>query len=45
MVKALYMNVDECTGCHQCEMACSYHHENVFNPSKSRIKIFSFPDT
>ena len=45
MVKALHMDVELCTGCHQCEMACSYHHENVFNPSKSRIKIFSFSDT
>ena len=45
MVKALHMDVSQCTGCHQCEMACSYHHENVFNPSKSRIKIFSFPET
>jgi len=45
MVKALHIVADDCTGCQQCEMACSYKHEGVFNPAKSRIKIFSFKDT
>jgi len=44
MVKALHIVADDCTGCQQCEMACSYKHEGVFNPAKSRIKIFSFPE-
>ena len=44
MVKALHIEPSDCTGCHQCEMACSYHHEGVFNPSKSRIKVFAFQD-
>jgi len=42
MQKALHINVDKCTGCKQCEMACSYVKEGSFNPSKSRIRIFDF---
>jgi len=45
MVKALHIDATHCTGCQQCEMACSYQHEGVFNPAKSRIKIFNFPDS
>ncbi len=44
MQKALYLDAEKCTGCLQCEMACSYEHEGVFNPSKSSIKIFSLHD-
>ena len=28
-----------CTGCRTCELACSFRHEGVFNPRKSRIRI------
>lgn len=42
MQKSLVMIADLCTGCSQCELACSYEHEGVFNPSKSSIKIFKF---
>ncbi|RLA20729.1 MAG: (Fe-S)-binding protein [Gammaproteobacteria bacterium] len=44
MQKSLVIDADKCTGCLQCEMACSVHAEGVFNPSKSRIKIFPFHD-
>ncbi len=44
MQKSLSIDPQKCTGCLQCEMACSYHHEGVFNPSKSRIKVFTFHD-
>lgn len=44
MLKALQIEAEKCTGCLQCEMACSFHAEGVFNPSKSRIKIFVFHD-
>lgn len=44
MQKSLYLDADKCTGCLQCEMACSYEHEGVFNPVKSRIKVFNFHD-
>lgn len=42
MQRSLYISPDKCTGCLQCEMACSYEHEGNFNPAKSRIKVFSF---
>lgn len=42
MPNALHINPSECTGCMQCEMACSYQKEGAFNPAKSRIKIFKF---
>ena len=40
MQKALLLNPSKCTGCRQCEMACSYEKEAAFNPAKSRIRIF-----
>jgi Fe-S-cluster-containing hydrogenase component 2 len=42
MLKSLHIDPLKCTGCLQCEMACSYAAEGVFNPSKSRIKVFTF---
>jgi carbon-monoxide dehydrogenase iron sulfur subunit len=42
MQKSLHIDPGKCTGCLQCEMACSYEHTGMFNPSKSRIKVFDF---
>ena len=42
MQKSLLIDPDLCTSCLQCEMACSFEHEGVFNPAKSRIKVFEF---
>jgi len=42
MEKALHIDAEKCTGCLQCELACSFENEGVFNPSKSRIKVFEF---
>ena len=42
MQKALVIDPGKCTGCKQCEMACSYENEGEFNPSKSRIRVFDF---
>ena len=42
MLKSLQIEPAKCTGCLQCEMACSYENEKVFNPAKSRIKVFTF---
>lgn len=42
MIKALQIEPEKCTGCVQCELACSYHHEGLFNPAKSRIRVFTF---
>ncbi len=42
MQKSLHIDPNKCTGCLQCEMACSYENYGLFNLAKSRIKIFSF---
>ena len=42
MEKSLHIDPGKCTGCLQCEMACSFENEGVFNPAKSRIKVFTF---
>ncbi|MGF1640158.1 MAG: 4Fe-4S dicluster domain-containing protein [Rhodospirillales bacterium] len=44
MLKSLHIDPEKCTNCLQCEMACSYDNEGVFNPAKSRIKVFTFHD-
>ena len=45
MQKVLHINPEKCTGCLQCEMACSFENYGVFAPAKSRIKVFDFHDT
>jgi Fe-S-cluster-containing hydrogenase component 2 len=42
MHKALLMEADSCTGCHQCEMMCSYGKVGAFNPAKSVMEITIF---
>ncbi|MCX7147141.1 MAG: 4Fe-4S dicluster domain-containing protein [Sulfuritalea sp.] len=42
MQKSLHIDPNKCTGCLQCEMACSFENHGVFNISKSRIKVFDF---
>ena len=42
MQRTLHLDPGKCTGCLQCELACSLDNEGVFNPSKSRIKVFTF---
>ncbi len=42
MEKALVIDVGKCTGCRQCELACSYEHIGEFNPARSRITVFDF---
>ena len=42
MLKALHIDAGKCTNCLQCEMACSYENEGVFNQAKSYIKVFTF---
>ncbi len=39
MFKALRMDSDTCTGCHQCEMMCSYGKVGAFNPAKSVMDV------
>ncbi|MBU6271524.1 MAG: 4Fe-4S dicluster domain-containing protein [Betaproteobacteria bacterium] len=45
MQKSLHINPDKCTGCLQCEMACSYENYGTFATAKSRIKVFDFHQT
>ena len=35
---------ENCTGCHLCELACSYTHGGVFNPLLSRITVLTKPE-
>ena len=35
----LSIDLKRCTGCRNCELACSVAHYNTFNPSRSRIRI------
>ena len=44
MQKSLHIIAERCTGCLQCEMACSFQADGVFNPSRSRIKVFPLHD-
>ena len=32
-------DVGTCVGCRLCELACSFHHNGVFSPEKSSIKV------
>jgi Fe-S-cluster-containing hydrogenase component 2 len=45
MQKILHINPDKCTGCMQCEMACSFENYGTFATAKSRIKVFDFHHT
>ena len=45
MQKTLHLDPEKCTGCLQCEMACSFENYQTYAPSKSRIKVFDFHHT
>lgn len=40
MSKGLNFIIEKCTGCHQCELACSGMNDGIFNQDLSRIRIF-----
>ncbi len=42
MSKILYVDMEKCTGCRACELACSMEHHDEYNPAKSRITVFDF---
>lgn len=39
-MKKVGFDPEKCTGCKTCELMCSAAHEGVFNPKKSRIRIW-----
>ena len=39
----MIFETENCGGCRSCEMACSYHHKGVFQPSISSIEILDRP--
>jgi anaerobic carbon-monoxide dehydrogenase iron sulfur subunit len=39
MFKSFIVDPSKCTGCHRCELWCSFKNHNVINPFLSRIKI------
>ncbi len=44
MVKALKIIPDKCTGCMQCELACSWVQTGTFQPSRSVIRVSIFDE-
>ena len=42
MAKMLMINADKCTGCHNCELACSMAHEGVFRPDATRVHVYTW---
>ena len=40
----LTIDVELCTACRACELACSFTHEGVFAPHLSRIRLVRFMD-
>ena len=42
MLRSLHIEPEKCTGCLECELACSFENEGAFKPSQSRIKVFTF---
>jgi Fe-S-cluster-containing hydrogenase component 2 len=44
MTKSLDIVPDRCTGCMQCELACSWVQTGTFAPSKSMIRVSVFDE-
>jgi carbon-monoxide dehydrogenase iron sulfur subunit len=41
----LSVNVDRCTGCMACTLACSYAKEGVFSPQLARIRVLKLEES
>jgi carbon-monoxide dehydrogenase iron sulfur subunit len=39
VIEILAIDLELCTGCRSCELACSIAHSDSFNPKRSRIQI------
>jgi Fe-S-cluster-containing hydrogenase component 2 len=42
MAKMILIDQHACTGCRQCELACSVHHTGTANPARSRISTIKW---
>ena len=42
MPKILMIHPDKCTGCQNCELACSFSHESQFRPAGTRVHVYSW---
>lgn len=40
----LLISPEKCTGCRACELACSFAHEEEFNPTRSRVSVLPLKD-
>ena len=43
-LESLRVDPDKCTGCKQCELACSWVQTGTFQPSKSVIRVHIFDE-
>lgn len=43
-MKGISLDVEKCSGCRACELACSMKHTGEYNPLNSRIHISIFPE-
>lgn len=43
-LEALQIDPEKCTGCKQCELACSWVQVGAFQPSKSLIRVHVFDE-
>ena len=42
MAKMLMIHADQCTGCRNCELACSMAHEGSFRLQATRVHVYSW---
>ena len=42
MANVLMIHPDKCTGCRNCELACSFEHEGQFRPAASRVQAYTW---
>ncbi len=39
MANVLMIHPDKCTGCRNCELACSFKHDGMFRPRTARVHV------
>jgi Fe-S-cluster-containing dehydrogenase component len=44
MEKVLIVDIDKCTGCRVCELACSMANTSAYDPHKSNIRVLKNKD-